>query len=436
MPELRFARYRNEFKYTHYLFRFPAKFHPPAVRCLIDRYSKPGETVLDPFCGSGTLLVEALLSGRAAIGLDVDPVAAFISRVKCTPLSPDDLRRAFGALLHDLRAVRRSERAYDRLIHEDLSRHSIARFRRSLKIPDIPNIEHWFRAYVVLDLARLRTVIMQAGLTPRCRDFFLGCFASIIRNTSNADPVPVSGLEVTAHMKKLDKRGRRIDPFELFERRVERELAGMGELWEQAHDVRIRVQRGDATELTRQIPSSSVDVVITSPPYNTAVDYYRRHTLEMYWLDTVKSREDRLRLAPKYLGRAQVRQSNPRLRCTFESEYINRLIAHAGAVSPLQQRAVTHYCASMRRSLEHIARVLKANGQAVFVVGNSKWNGRRVRATKVLKEIAQEHFDVSETLTYMARNRYMSYERHNGADVNREYALVLKKKKLTTTAMY
>ena len=433
MSELCFARYRNEFKYTHYLFRFPAKFHPPAVRCLIDRYSSPGEVVLDPFCGSGTLLVEALLSGRAAIGLDVYTLATFISRVKCTPLPPELLQNAFTALKEDLSSVRRSKREYDRLIHDDLSPHSIARFRRRLKIPTIPNIEHWFRVYVVLDLAQLRARILRAHVAPRVRDFFLACFAGIIRNSSNADPVAVSGLEVTAHMKRLDEQGRRIDPFELFKRRVERELAGMRELWEQSKDVRVRVQRGDATELTRQVRVGSVDVVITSPPYNTAVDYYRRHTLEMYWLDMVHTQEDRLRLAPKYLGRVQVRQSNPRLRHAFESDYVKRLIAHAGSVSPMQQRAVTHYCASMHRSLEHIARVLKPGGLAVFVVGNSKWNGRRLRATKLLGEIAQDHFDVCDTLTYRTRNRYMSYERHNGANVNREYALVLKKKRKTTT---
>jgi SAM-dependent methyltransferase len=433
MPELHFARYRNKLKYTHYLFRFPAKFHPPAVRCLIDRYSSPGDTILDPFCGSGTLLVESFLAGRPAIGLDVDPVATFISRVKCTPLPPKVVEAAFEGLLNDLRAVQRSTKEYDRLIHEDLSRHSIARFRESLSIPQIPNIHHWFRVYVTVDLARLRAAIARANVDPRVRDFFLACFAAIIRNASNADPVPVSGLEVTAHMKKLDARGRRIDPFDLFERRVTRELAGMRELWQNARPCRVRIQRGDATELTRRIRRATIDVVITSPPYNTAVDYYRRHTLEMYWLGMVKSHEDRLKLATRYLGRFQIRQSNPKLRCTFESAYINRLIAHAGSVSAAQQRAVIHYCASMGRSLEHIANVLKPSGRAVLVVGNSKWNGRRVRATKLLSELAQARFDVCDILTYTTRNRYMSYQRRNGADVNREYALILKKKPQKTT---
>jgi DNA modification methylase len=428
MTELHFARYRNDLRLTHYLFRFPAKFHSPAIRCLIDRYTKPGDTILDPFCGSGTLLVEALLSGRPALGLDIDPVAVFISRVKCTPLPPKTLERAFETLKRDLLKARRSKRDYDRLIHDDLSQASIQRFRRALGIPRIPRIEHWFRVYVVLDLARLRNAILSAHVPPRVRSFFLACFAGIIRKASNADPVPVSGLEVTAHMRRLDERGRRIDPFELFKRRVERELIGMRQLWERAKQVPVRVQRGDATELTRQVSPESVDVVITSPPYNTAVDYYRRHMLEMYWLGMVESREQRLQLAPKYVGRILVRQSNPKLKHIFHSNYIKRLIAHAGGISAQQERTVTHYCASMQRSLQHIARVLKPKGAAVLVVGNSKWNGRRIRATKLLSEIAQDYFEVTDILTYPVYNRYMSYERRNGANVNREYVLVLKQK--------
>ena len=429
MSQLHFGRYRNDSRFTHYLFRFPAKFHPPALRCLIERYSKQGDSILDPFCGSGTLLVEAMISGRNAVGIDVDPVAVFISRVKTKPIDPKLLESDVKKLTDKLAKYRRPSREYDRLVHDDLSPTALARWGRSLRIPPIPNIEHWFRVYVALDLARLRAAILRGCFAPRVRDFFLGCFASIIRNASNADPVPVSGLEVTAHMRQLDEAGRRIDPFELFERRVQREITGMRELWSKATKASIRVIRGDVTMLRSMLGSQKFDFVITSPPYNTAVDYHRRHTLEMYWLSLVDSPEERLALARRYIGRANVRKDHKRLRAKIENEYVKRLIAHAKQAGFDRERAVMHYCASMERALEQIAGALKPKGQAVFVVGNSKWNGRRVRATKLLIELARPHFDVRECLSYTSRNRYMSYERHNGADVNREYVVVLQKRK-------
>jgi 16S rRNA G966 N2-methylase RsmD len=272
MAELRFARYKNEAKFTHYLFRFPAKFHPPVVRCLIERYSDPGDTILDPFCGSGTLLLEALLSGRNAVGIDVDPVATFVSRVKCTPINPSVLEDAFRNLRTRLGRLRRSTEEYDRFIHDDLDERCVKRYRNRFKIPNIPNINHWFRAYGIIDLARLRLAIRRSRADRRVRDFFLACFASIIRAASNADPVPVSGLEVTAHMKDIDKRGRRIDPFALFEHKVEREIEGMRELWRSVNGHKVKVLRGDATSLTRVAGRSVADVVITSPPYNTGPD--------------------------------------------------------------------------------------------------------------------------------------------------------------------
>src|SRR5260370_41643913 len=98
MCRLYFGRYARDVRFTHYLFRFPAKFHPPVIRCLIDRYTKEGDRILDPFCGSGTLLVEALASGRDAVGIDIDPLARFVSRVKSRPIDPDELESAFEQL--------------------------------------------------------------------------------------------------------------------------------------------------------------------------------------------------------------------------------------------------------------------------------------------------------------------------------------------------
>jgi DNA modification methylase len=67
---------------THYIFRYPAKFHPPVVRSLISKYTTDGQIIFDPFVGSGTLLIEAVATGRSAVGLDIDPVAVAISSVK------------------------------------------------------------------------------------------------------------------------------------------------------------------------------------------------------------------------------------------------------------------------------------------------------------------------------------------------------------------
>lgn len=429
MRDLFFARFRNDHKFTHYLFRFPAKFHPPAVRCLISRFSQPGDLLLDPFCGSGTLLVEALTNARQAIGVDVDPVAVFISRVKSRPIPPKHLERAFVQLQREIRTIRRSPSEYDRLIHEDLSPTSIQRLQGRFSIPPIPNIDHWFRTYVTIDLARLRQVLLTTPFPSEIRSFFMACFASIIRNASNADPVPVSGLEVTKHMRELDQRGRRIDPFALFEGKVVKEINSMSELFNYAKSGGARAYRGNAARLLRHVSPRSIDTIITSPPYNTAVDYYRRHTLEMYWLNMVRSQDDRLALIRQYIGRERVRVDNPRLKWQTPSPYLNRLLAHAAKIRPDRERALRHYCSSMDSALKQFAKVLKKDGLAVIVVGNSKWNGRRVRPTKLIEELASDSFDILERLTYRTRNRYMSYSRHNGADIDREYVIALRKRR-------
>ena len=95
VPESLVAAVSNREKVTgapHDFYRYPARFSPIFAREAIETFTEPGDFVLDPFCGGGTTLVEALSLGRRAAGFDVSSLAAFLARTKTTPISVHDKR--------------------------------------------------------------------------------------------------------------------------------------------------------------------------------------------------------------------------------------------------------------------------------------------------------------------------------------------------------
>lgn len=417
---------------THYLFKYPAKFHPPVVRHLIEQYTTSGDVILDPFCGSGTLLVEAAVSGRSAIGTDIDPLAVFITRVKTHRYKMLALHAAAEKVLDHFKEIARPESEYVRRQFDDISLEAVKRIvkKEHLKVPGIPNLFHWFRKYVVADLARIRTYLERAHLAETHRDFFLLCFASIIRAASNADPVPVSGVEVTSYMKRRDEEGRIVNPFDLFAKRVGRSLADVEAYQAKAiAEVTLKATQADATALGVRLREKA-DAVITSPPYNIAVNYYRRHLLEMYWLGLTESHDDRLALLPKYIGRDKVPKRHPFVSDEeIDTPRVKSWEAQIRKVHSERADAFKHYVVAMGKVFREIASVLKRDGHALFVVGHSRWNGKVIPTSKLFVELAGPSMVLAEHLWYPVTNRYMSYSRHNGASIDKEYVLVFKRAK-------
>lgn len=416
-------------KLTHHLFRYPAKFHAPVARSLLAAYVPPKATVLDPFCGSGSLLVESVVSDRSSLGMDCDPVAAFVSRVKTNAIPPTEMAAAYRKLSKHLAKLERPAAAYTRYMFEDIERHEVSRIAQTeeLFIPQIPKLFHWFRRYVVVDLARIRAAIMRLKVEPAVREAFLLSFAAIIRGASNADPVPVSGLEVTSHMLRRDAAGRLVNPFELFRTSVARLETALAELYASA-TATASVHCADAMTLAATL-TSSVDAVITSPPYHNAVDYYRRHQLEMFWIGAVQDQCDRLSLLPSYIGRPKVPASHPLL--LQESELPASALGIENKMrrlSPERANAFRHYLTAMQRVFEQLSTVLPRKAPAVFVVGKSTWNGSKIPTPLLFRDIAEPWFLLEEYLWYPLKNRYMSYSRHNEASIDREYVIVLKRR--------
>ncbi len=413
---------------THYLFRYPAKFHPPIAKALLEEYTRPKHRVFDPFCGSGTLLVESAVLGREAVGSDVDPLAVFISRVKTRPLPGPGLQRSFELLEAKLHRLDRGQAAYETLQWEDISEEQFKAESARLRIPAIPNLPHWFRRHVSIDLARIKRVIVDTTIPESHRPFFLLCFAAIIRSASNADPVPVSGLEVTAYMKKRDADGRVVDPFALFRKACRRGIQDMIAFKEKTPGTpRVSVMCVDATRVAARL-KSPVDAIITSPPYHSAVDYYRRHQLEMFWLDLTRSQEERLVLLQKYIGRPKVAARHPFVSAaTSNGQPWRDIEAAMRGVDPERANALHHYCVAMEKVFVQLARITKPRAVAIFVVGHSAWNGAPLDTSELFSVLAKPSFELVDHWSYPVTNRYMSYARRNGANIDREFVLVLQR---------
>jgi len=395
---------------------------------LITDYTRPGDCVLDPFCGSGTLLIEASVLGRDSIGIDVDPLSVFVSRVKAHALRGTALGATASQLEASLRKLKRTESELENLADRDLDDAEYAKQLDGSWVPSMPRLEHWFYRYAIVDLALLLASINRLDAPKTHRDFFKLVFAATIRSASRADPVPVSGLEVTKVMLEKEEAGRSVDVASLFRRRMARALEDMAHFQEtNAAETNCKVFRGDAAKLRADL-APDVDAAITSPPYHGAVDYYRRHKLEMFWLGMTEDQEARLALLEHYLGRPKVPRRHPFVGgSSLEMPGVAAVEQGMREVSTKRADAFKHYVIGMSRAIANVARRMKPGAPFILVVGHSSWNGGSIDTSSLMEELAKPHFSLTGRYWYPVKNRYMSYERKNGANIDREYVLALER---------
>jgi DNA modification methylase len=418
-------------RYTHNIFRYPAKFHPPVARKLIEKYASNSSCILDPFCGSGTPLVEALVLGRSAIGFDIDPLATLVSKSKTTTVNLRRLRQSIDTLSASLVSRRYADERRDGPFVDDITDATWCRriANSGHFIPLIPNIHHWFRKRVIIQLANIRSASAPFSSIRSDALFFDLCFASIIRNASNADPVPVSGLEVTAHMRRKEAAGRAIDPYALYVKMMEKAFAAFSTLppdTRKRSGAKIRIYNRDATT-DRSYKSLPVrpDIIITSPPYLNAVDYYRRHQLEMFWLCLFSSPQERQRSLHYYIGRHNVRVARERL----STPTLDTAMRKLAGKSPKRAWAVSAYADQMNTFFARASELLLPGQDMVIVIGNSQLCETPFPTALLLAELAAPSFDLREVNSYPIQNRYMSYSRKHNGDIKREYVCVYRRRK-------
>jgi hypothetical protein len=274
-------------RFHPYCARFPSEI----VGALLERYTKPGDSVFDPFCGSGTTVVASLAHRRRVIGTDIDLLAGMLSEVKCSPLPPEryaEWRAQFAArLAKDFQAI---ARAWER---RSPPRPGITWSSGLLRlpIPEFPELNYWFPPQVIVALAAV------AEAAHRCQDphfervALISLSASIIAKW----PHPLSYAMDIDHTRPH----RRVQRFTIdrvltaYLRRLDRSLACLCMLNEVYRDAGMLdtltdhssgIYPHDAREPLPIIQDESQTLVITSPPYFNAVDYPCAHRMPVCWM--------------------------------------------------------------------------------------------------------------------------------------------------------
>ncbi len=349
---------------SHDLHAFAAKFPPQLPRAFIRSLTNPGDAVLDPMMGSGTAVVEALLEGRRGIGLDIDPLALRVSRVKTTRLDTEAVRSAGYKVMARAHTLMSDVERLDRALANQFDERTKG------------FIDYWFTKTTQRELMALILTIKKVP-DALVRRFLELTFSSIIVTKSGG----VSRARDLAHSRPhLDNAKVPKDAIEQFSFRLRKNLASIAAL--KANGTTAALVAGDA----RCMPfdDRTIDLIVTSPPYANAIDYMRAHKFSLVWFGESVGNLSRLRA--DYIGSERRGQlSHPTL--PDRPETIIRQLAER---DPTKAAILRKYFVEMRLVLAEMYRVLRDDSASIIVVGTSMMRGLDIQTHYCLADLALE----------------------------------------------
>lgn len=368
---------RKEPKYvTHGIHGYKGKFYPQLAKSLINLQGMElGSRIFDPFCGSGTSVLEGFLNGYQSFGIDMNPLAAKIARAKVQILDVDQ---------------RIAEDAISALI--DSIQTAPARFSNSRnEFPEgiVEELENWFPRPV---LGKLNWLLHQIRLFGKQEiiEYFEVILSSVIRSVSQQDP---NDLRIR----------RRRDPLkdapviQLFQKALLTQYAFLKRYWRVASykpgwSYPATVCAADSrlqTSLKKVgIASESIDLVITSPPYATALPYIDTDRLSLMAVmgfdRSARSFLEKNLTGSREIDTAERRQLESLLndsddfflpeeiRASLKWLYNTNSADNVGFRRANMPALLLRYFLDMQEALKNVHTALKPGASAIFVIGNSR----------------------------------------------------------------
>jgi len=373
----------------HGWFKYREGFSYTLIRELLKRCElREEEYVLDPFCGCGTTVVEATLNGLSGIGIDVNPVSAFISEVKCHSYTDEEL---------SLIKTYKSE-IINQLEITQINEHYLERYKEVKKFFNDENYNKLILIRQVLDSYKEK-------LGPKMYKFFLCAYVCIIEEVSdrkrdgNGLKTSKSKINNVAnyYLKKLNKM-----VVDIESNRISNNLVSI-------------VERGDAMKLSETVNKyapkidKTIGAIMYSPPYANSFDYFESYKMELILADYATNMKGikayRQQAIESFIGRPDIRVSNRKFIDWMALEIENAIPEKEARTGRKDSRTrkvpkmIKGYFADMEKVISESSDVLPSGKKCYIVVDQSAYLGKIVPTDLFLAAIAEDYgFKVNEII--------------------------------------
>ena len=328
-------------EYTHSFHIYPAMMIPQVAREILSRYKNNDMKILfDPYCGTGTSLVEGSLVGLKCIGTDLNPLARLISKSKVTKVNINNIIKLLN-------------------IFEELTKNrNIKEYQR----PNINNLDFWFKEKQITDLLFIKDFIDSIDNQDE-KDFLLVPFSETLREVS----LTRNGEFKLYRIPKEKINNWNPNTIKLFTEKLMRNINGYKEFEKKNKLFNHEVYNFNSSEEipNELIQENSVDIVITSPPYGdsgTTVAYGQFSTLSNEWLGI----EDARKLDKKLMGgkTTDIQETGFKV--------LDDIIQQIAVEKPKRAKEIWSFYRDYKKSIENVSKIVKNHGICAYVVGNRR----------------------------------------------------------------
>jgi len=401
-------------EFTHGLHNYPAMMVCPISRNIIRlvKEIQPVNALLDPFSGSGTVLVEGMLSGIGTVaGNDINPLALLLTKVKTTSIKNEPLNKEADELLTRVKirreVLKESLDFVDSYVIETLGldvagkkgwgdeapkylQQFCAERGLDVTIPDFKNLGYWFRPRVILELSILKSEIEKIE-DKDIRDFIFIAMSESIRFVSNRR----NGEFKMFRMPAAKVQSFNPDVYSEFEKILYRNISKMQDFSKALEEADahpdVSVFRNNTCTL-QDVPDDTYDLIVTSPPYGdsrTTVAYGEYSRLSLQWINLFDLTEKEIMGVDRSLmGGKKYRNG---FEFTLQSDTLRKSLEKIKDVDVERAGDVYGFYDDLDAAIRSVALKTKSGGYQFWVVGNRTVKNELLKTDVIITELAPQY---------------------------------------------